>query len=92
MNAHLNVEKTSTGISVALTGDQIEPFTVATHFGPRPYIGKYVVDMILDTVYLKRYAITINGAVVFESFDAERDYEDFIRLINAASKSFHKLT
>lgn len=84
MKANFDVEKTGTGTSVAVTGDQIEPFTIATHFGARPYIGKYVVDTILDTVYLKRYSITINGVVAFESFDAERDYDEFIRFIDTA--------
>ncbi|WP_192246656.1 hypothetical protein [Rhizobium sp. ARZ01] len=69
---------------MAMTGDQIEPFTVATQYVPPPNIGKYVVDTLLDTVYLKRYRIIINGAVAFESFDAECDYEDFIRIIEDA--------
>lgn len=84
MKAHLHVEKTSTGVRVDVTGDQIEPFTIATEFAPPPKIGKYVVDMILDTVYLRRYAITLNGGVVFESFDAENDYEELIRLVQTA--------
>lgn len=64
-------------------GDQIEPFTIATQYVPTPHIGKYLVDRVLDIVYLRRYTISINGVVAFESFDAERDYEDFVRQIDA---------
>lgn len=85
MKAILNAERINTGtrpgIRVAVTGDQIEPFTIATQYVAPPDMGKYLVDRILDTVYLRRYTITVNGVVAFESFDAERDYEDLIRLI-----------
>jgi len=41
-------------VRVAVTGDQIAPFVIATHHIPPRNIGNYVVDMILDTIYMKR--------------------------------------
>jgi hypothetical protein len=91
MKVELTVERIKTndrpGVRVAVTGDNIEPFTIATQFVAPPDIGKYLVDRVLDTVYLRRYTVCINGVVAFESFDAERDYEDFIRQIDAVPES-----
>lgn len=82
MKVQLTIERTTSGVRLIATGDYQD--IIETTIVPRERIGMYVVDLLLDRVYLKGACITVNDAVAFEAFDAERDYADFIRLIDAA--------
>lgn len=82
MKIHLKVERTSGGVRVVATGDYED--IIETTLVPRERIGRFVADLILDRVYLKGAQIIVNGAVAFEVFDADRDFDIFVRLIDAA--------
>lgn len=67
---------------MAATGDYVD--TIETTLVPRERIGKFVADLILDRVYLKNAQIIINGAIAFEAFDAEHDFEALAWFIETA--------
>jgi len=81
MKVQLEVERTSGGVRVVATGDYVD--SIETTLVPRERIGTFVADLLLDRVYLRGAQITINGAAAFESFDADRDFDTFVRLIDA---------
>jgi len=78
----LNIEKTDTGVRVVATGDYVD--IIETTLVPRESIGRFVADLILDRVYLKDAQIIVNNAVAFEAFDANEDFDAFVKLIDAA--------
>jgi len=78
----LNIERTSSGVRVVATGDYVD--IIETTLVPRERIGRFVADLILDRVYLRGAQVTINGATAFEAFDANGDFEAFVKLIDAA--------
>ncbi len=78
----LNIERTDKGVRLVATGDYVD--TIETTLVPRERIGRFVADLILDRVYLKDAQIVINDAVAFEVFDTNGDFDDFVKLIDAA--------
>lgn len=82
MKIKLNIEKTDTGVRVVATGDYVD--IIETTLVPRESIGRFVADLILDRVYLKDAQIIVNNAVAFEAFDANEDFDAFVKLIDAA--------
>ncbi|UWU20155.1 hypothetical protein N2601_12705 [Rhizobium sp. CB3060] len=82
MKINLNIESTNSGVRVVATGDYVD--TIETTLVPRERIGRFVADLILDRVYLRGAQIVINDAVAFEVFDANDDFDDFVKLIDAA--------
>jgi hypothetical protein len=79
---HLKVERTGGGVRVVATGDYED--IIETTLVPRERIGRFLADLILDRAYLKGSQIVINDAVAFEAFDANDDFEAFVKLIDAA--------
>lgn len=82
MKLQLTIERTTRGVRAVATGDYED--TIETTLVPRENIGRFVADVILDRIYLKGAQITVNGAVAFEAFDADSDFDAFVRLIDAA--------
>jgi hypothetical protein len=81
MTLKMTAAKTESGIKIVTEG--VLNTTIETTLVPRPDIGRYIVDFILDRAYLKREEIVLNGVTIFDSFDANNeDYDKFIELID----------
>jgi hypothetical protein len=76
------IEKTDKGVRVVATGDYED--IIETTLVPREQVGRFVADLILDRIYLKGAQIVVDDAIAFEAFDANYDFEAFVRLIDAA--------
>jgi hypothetical protein len=76
----LKAKKTASGIKVVTEG--VLDTAVQTSIVPRARIGTFVVDILLDSVYLKGEKIVLNDKIVFDKFDADVNYKEFVDLIN----------
>ncbi|AYG73607.1 hypothetical protein [Rhizobium sp. CCGE532] len=77
----LNIQRTDKGVRVVATGGYMD--TIETTLVPPERIGRFVADLILDRAYLKGAQIVINNAIAFEAFDANEDFDAFVKHIDA---------